>query len=166
MIFILCNPFEVFQNYRLISESQILIKLLSFLVSSIIRTCSEVTVDACQTTSNFETITRVCICKDELCNGVDAQKIIDELGYTIDIDGNDESGEDDENDTEESGDDNFSTIQTTNWPSTLGTTNDVMENLNKSMIVPSINKSVSFNLSYMLALICVSTSVHRSLLNS
>lgn len=121
------------------------------------------TVDACQTTSNFEITTRVCICKDELCNDVDAQKIVDDLGYTIDIDGDDE---DDESDTEESGDDNFSTIQTTNWPTTLSTTNDVMENLNKSMIVPSINKSVSFNLSYMLALICVSTSVHRSFVNS
>lgn len=105
----------------------------------------------------------ICICSKELCNDEKAQRIVDKLGYSIDIDGE----SDDESDTEESGDDNFSTIQTTNWPTTLGATNDVMENLNKSMIVPSINKSVSFNLSYMLAVICVSTSVyHRSFLNS
>jgi hypothetical protein len=123
----------------------------------VVRTCADVAVEDCRSTFN-EITEHICICKRELCNNENAQNIVDKLGYSIDIDGDD----DDESDTEESGDDNFSTIETTNWPTTLSTTNDVMENSNKSMIVPSINKSVSFNLSYMLAVICISTSVHRS----
>lgn len=124
--------------------------MLSFLETSIVRTCTEAAVDDCRTTFNLIT-EHICICRKDLCNNENTQKIIDKLGYSIDID------DDSESETEESGDDNFSTIHTTNWPVTISTTNDVMKNFNKSMIAPSINKSVTFNLSYMLAVICVST---------
>ncbi len=89
------------------------------------------------------------------------QSILDELGI-IDID----DEEDDDSEFVESGDDEFKTIHTTNWP-TLNNASDVMETIsNNSVIVPSINESVTFNLSFELVAFCLLTSVHKSFSNS
>lgn len=99
----------------------------------------------------------ICICKKDLCNHNGAGKLINELGDTLDID-----SDDDESETEESGDDFISsTLKTTNWQTTFE--NDLMENFNES---PSINKSVSYNLSSILAIICIMTSAHKYFVNS
>ena len=133
---------------------------LFFLASTIIRTCTDVSIDDCSTTNN-EISEHVCICKRNLCNNQSLQSILDELGI-IDID----DEEDDDSEFVESGDDEFKTIHTTNWP-TLNNASDVMETIsNNSVIVPSINESVTFNLSFELVAFCLLTSVHKSFSNS
>lgn len=108
------------------------------LASSVVRTCIKISIEDCRIANNEY----ICICTKSLCN---KQKHIPE--GLIDIDDDDDDDVDDDVESEESG-----SMPTTNWPP-LSTANATVEKFNVSTIAPSINTSVTFNLSYILAFI-------------
>lgn len=116
------------------------------------RTCSDVRVDDCKTVNKVH----YCYCPKSLCNGENAESIIEKFGDINDDDGELEDLGDEEDDSEGSGSDD----EDINYSSTIQTIDSLEQpvhggaNLgNKfpatsvSTAQPTINKAVNFNLS-------------------